>query len=413
MATATAEKTKPAKKKSLLSGTPKKKIVRVRRAHLADEKYTGSEPQWDTEMAEKMSDVEFDRHLTKSFYYYNYHYTSKDLKPELVKWLQEQKHFTLTKDELSKIIKSRWVPITACSLVMAHRVGMPFRERSIKFIESRMREVVQKYDVYIADGGDDLSPEERKAEDKKAEVYRPTIQDRLNEKFSEIVGEMDGWYDEVIMGKDYTPKTYEHLTVMNTPQAMVGKITSYFEKYKAELEEAQAGTCPQLKEAYSTYKAKDFKRHYAFLDAVLDDLGRYAQVKKTTRKVRAKKSPSKEKLISKLKFCKDAPALKLVSINPVDIIGSTELWVYNTKTRKLGKYIADQYAGTLGVKGAGIVGYDEAKSVSKTLRKPEQQLSEFMKSSKVQLRKFLDNIKATETRLNGRVNAEVLLLKAL
>jgi hypothetical protein len=51
--------------------------------------------------------------------------------------------------------------------------------------------------------------------------------------------------------------------------------------------------------------------------------------------------------------------------------------------------------------------------VSKTLRKPEQQISEFMKSSKVQLRKFLENIKATETRLNGRVNAEVLLLKTV
>ena len=84
---ATTETTKPAKavkKKSLLSGTPKKKVVRVRRAHLADEKYTGSEPQWDTERALKMDDAEFDHYMAKSFNYYNYHYTPKDLKPELV-----------------------------------------------------------------------------------------------------------------------------------------------------------------------------------------------------------------------------------------------------------------------------------------------------------------------------------------
>jgi hypothetical protein len=411
MATATAEKAKPAKKKSILSGVTKKKVVRVRRAHLADEKYTGGEPQWDTERAEKMDDKEFDHYLAKSLYYYNYHFSVKDLKPELIKWLQEQTYFEISKDDLGKIIKSRWVSPTACKLVMAHRVGMPWRERSLKFIEAGMREVVEKFDTYNEEDleANTIAPKEQST----ATPYKPTIQDRLNEKFSEIVSEMEGWYDEVIEGKDLVPKTYEHLSVMITPQAMVGRIRAVYEKYKAELEEAKAGTDDQLNEAYAKFKAKDYKRHFAFLDAVLDDCDRYAQTKKTTRKARVKKSPSKEKLISKLKFCKDAPALKLVSINPVDIIGATELWVYNIKTRKLGKYVADQYSGTLGVKGASIVGYDEAKSVSKTLRKPEQQISEFMKSSKVQLRKFLENIKATETRLNGRVNAEVLLLKTV
>ena len=45
------------------------------------------------------------------------------------------------------------------------------------------------------------------------------------------------------------------------------------------------------------------------------------------------------------------------------------------------------------------------------LRKPEQQLVEFMKNSKVQLRKYMYTIKATETALNGRINADVMLLK--
>ena len=407
----TAEPAKPAKaikKKSLLSGVTKKKVVRVRRSHLADEKYTGSEPQWDAERAAKMSDEEFNHYLAKSMYYYNYHYTVKDMKPDLLKWLQEQTYFKISKEDLSKISRSRFVSPTSCKLVLAHQAGMPWREHSLKFIEAGMREAVDKFDLYNED-----IVEEAPSTDKKPEPYKPTIQDRLNEKFSEIVGEMDGWYDEVIVGGDHKPKTYEHLSVMTTPQAMVGRIRTYFERYKNELVEAQAGTDEQLTEAYATYKLKDYKRHYAFLDALLDDLDRYAQVKKTTRKARVKKSPSKEKIISKLKFLKEAPALKLVSINPVDIIGSTELWVYNTKTRKLGKYVPDQYSGTLGVKGASIVGYDEAKSVSKTLRKPELQLSEFMKSGKIQLRKFMENIKATETRLNGRVNEEVLLLRAM
>jgi hypothetical protein len=102
--------------------------------------------------------------------------------------------------------------------------------------------------------------------------------------------------------------------------------------------------------------------------------------------------------------------LKLVSVNPTDIIGCGELWIFNTKTRKLGKYIAAEFQ-TLGVKGTTITGFNENTSVQKTLRKPEEKLKEFKAAGKVQLRKFLDDINATDTKMNGRINEETILLK--
>ena len=39
-------------------------------------------------------------------------------------------------------------------------------------------------------------------------------------------------------------------------------------------------------------------------------------------------------------------------------------------------------------------------------------LKEFSKATKIELRKFLDNIKATETKLNGRISVDVVLLRA-
>jgi hypothetical protein len=87
-----------------------------------------------------------------------------------------------------------------------------------------------------------------------------------------------------------------------------------------------------------------------------------------------------------------------------------ELWVYNTKTRKLGKYVAAEFHD-LGVKGTTITGFDEAKSVQKTLRKPADQLKEFKAAGKVALRKFLDEINAVDTKMNGRINEETVLLK--
>jgi hypothetical protein len=86
------------------------------------------------------------------------------------------------------------------------------------------------------------------------------------------------------------------------------------------------------------------------------------------------------------------------------------LWIYNTKTRKLGKYIAASYK-QLTIKGTSIDGFDVDKSVCKTLRKPDEKLKEFAKAGKIQLRKFLDEIKATETKLNGRISADIVLLK--
>jgi hypothetical protein len=117
-----------------------------------------------------------------------------------------------------------------------------------------------------------------------------------------------------------------------------------------------------------------------------------------------------EKIVAKLKYMKTNEPLKLVSINPADIIGTGELWIFNTKTRKLGKYIAKEF-NTLGVKGTTITNFDEFKSVQKTIRKPEEKLKEFKAAGKVQLRKFLDDINATDTKMNGRINEDIILLK--
>ena len=68
----------------------KSKAPKTQRVRFADEKYTGSEPVWDTERALGFSDADFDHHLRRSFYYYNYHYSQKDCKKYVVEWMQKQ-----------------------------------------------------------------------------------------------------------------------------------------------------------------------------------------------------------------------------------------------------------------------------------------------------------------------------------
>lgn len=106
-------------------------------------------------------------------------------------------------------------------------------------------------------------------------------------------------------------------------------------------------------------------------------------------------------------------------MQPDQIIGASELWTFNIKTRKLGKYIAKNIdpkgmgrAGSgLSVKGTTIIGYDETASVQKTLRKPIDQLKDFKAAGKVKLRTFIDDIATTDTKMNGRINLDTVLLK--
>lgn len=366
---------------------------------LVDEKYTGSEPVWDTERAAQFDDATFDNILRRAFYYYNYFYNQKDLKKYVVEWMKAQGTYTKEDIKAYERASDRALPMTVCSLIKAHKQGMPFRGRHLEFITTELAKVIRE----------SVPEEEEQVKEEKPKAYVPTIQDRMNEKTAETIGELEGHYDEM----DTKFKHYDFLVTNNVPQSQLSKYEDLYTARKAELEEAQAGKDPQLKEGYSHMKAADFKKHYAWIDALVDAIAQYRNVKKATKKVRAPRAVSKEKVVAKLKYAKENKELKIVSVNPADIIGAQELWVYNAKTRKLGKYVADSIQGPLGVKGTTIIGYDENKSVSKTLRKPEEKLKEFAKAGKIQLRKFIEDIKATETKLNGRISADVLLLKAV
>jgi hypothetical protein len=380
----------------------KNKVAKTRNPLFMDEKYTGGEPEWPAESVE-WDEAKFDNRLRKSFYYYNYYYNQKDTKKYVSEWMKASGNYT--KEEVKSFDRAsdKSISMTACSLIMAHRAGMPLRQRHLEFLQTNITEAIAK-----AEG--EPVVEEAVKSSAQVEVYKPTIQDRLAEKTSELIGELEGVYDNVHQNIKVDFKAYDFLTGKNVVQSQLGKYEALYIARKAELEEAQAKTDEQLKEGYRHYKAADFKRMIAWIDNLLAAIEQYRGVKKATKKARVKKAPSKEKLISKLKYAKDDKLLKLVSINPADIIGAAELWIYNSKSRKLGKYVAAPYK-TLGIKGTSIEGFDTDKSVCKTLRKPEEKLKEFNKAGKVQLRKFLEDIKATETKMNGRINADIVLLR--
>lgn len=363
------------------------------------QKHLGGEPNWDTERALKFENAEFEHYLAESLRYYGTHTSSKVLKKYVVEWVQE--NMKLSKEQLALYIQSDadQTSMSVCGLVKAELVGMPMREKNKKYIVDSITKIIE-------------SQENKKAKtEKKKDKPVVNIQDRLAEKTSEIIGEIEGEVDNVFLNKP-TANIYEFITAKNLVQSHISKVKSHFQKQIDEITMVVGGKDDQLNESYSFLKNKDLKRIGEFYVKMMADLDSYASVKKATKKLQVKRPQNKDKLVANLKYLKESKDLKIVSVSPIEILGAQEIWIFDVKTRKIYHYMNKEFS-ELGVKGTTITGFDDNKSIGKTLRKPVQQLSEFIKLGKVALRTFVKNIKTVEVKASGRINANCLLLKVI
>jgi len=370
-------------------------------------------PVWTD--CESMDANQFLRHWHSAMTYYRMEFSGKDLKPAVIKWMtsigcakEDIQAFKKTKDNRCNVTMGA---IASCLLRGMPAVRADFNQG--RDTAAWLRE--QIVDV-IAQGKDDVDEDEvNAAEAAKPVVAQPSIQDRVREAAYRMTEEIEDAIESFQTDpENFDPKAFKMLNLLKGKEVKAAHariIKGFYSRDLAELEELASGKGDeQLREGYSHRSRKQIKILIAFYQEIMMACDMLAQEAKVNRAPRKTKAVSKDKLISKLKYMKTNEPLKLVSVNPVDIIGAGELWIYNTKSRKLGKYVAAEF-NTLGVKGTSITGFDEFKSICKTLRKPEDKLKEFKAAGKIALRKFLDDINATDTKLNGRINEEIILLK--
>jgi hypothetical protein len=370
-------------------------------------------PVWTD--CESMDANQFLRHWHSAMTYYRMEFSGKDLKPAVIKWMtsigcakEDIQAFKKTKDNRCNVTMGA---IASCLLRGMPAVRADFNQG--RDTAAWLRE--QIVDV-IAQGKDDVDEDEvNAAEAAKPVVAQPSIQDRVREAAYRMTEEIEDAIESFQTDpENFDPKAFKMLNLLKGKEVKAAHariIKGFYSRDLAELEELASGKADeQLREGYSHRSRKQIKTLIAFYQEIMMACDMLAQEAKVNRAPRKTKAVSKDKLISKLKYMKTNEPLKLVSVNPVDIIGVGELWIYNTKSRKLGKYVAAEF-NTLGVKGTSITGFDEFKSICKTLRKPEDKLKEFKAAGKIALRKFLDDINATDTKLNGRINEEIILLK--
>jgi hypothetical protein len=241
----------------------------------------------------------------------------------------------------------------------------------------------------------------------------PNIQDRIRMKADECIGELEGQIDDMIVDNfSKTPSPFSVFHTMNIKGVHLKTILEWTKKKRTEFEEIINTDDDQLKEGYSNFKKTELKKIVAYCDQVILDCNKVSETSVNGRKPRKKKVKSPEQLTAKVKYCQEFKELNLTSVDIKSIIGCMQLWVYNTKQRKLGVYNASD-AGGLSIKGSSIVNFNEEKSLQKKLRKPEVTLPEVLSGGKVFLRNVLENIRAVESQLSGRLNEDVIVLRIM
>ena len=266
-----------------------------------------------------------------------------------------------------------------------------------------------------------LIVEEKKATTKN--VYIPSIQERLEEAAVDKTEDLDQWIDDWLTDNKANPlKDKMPLKLFKKNGINLGHlrfVTNWFSGSYEELQELndlptaskRDDMQSQLAEGYSNYSKAQLKELTDFYKRLYDAIDIMKAEQKQTRAVRKPKVKSAQELVKKLKFKPSDGDFGIASINPSEIIDSTAVVVFNTKNRKLGIYYADDHA-QFKVKGTTLQHFSETRSVQRTVRKPNEVLPNWKRVTKHKLKAQFGYLKTTETKLNGRFNADTIILKA-
>ena len=367
-----------ARAKQLIQKVKRSKPISRAVVKSIDDKYYGPEP---VDISKKG--------FTEALNWYNYMYEQEETRPWLFEYLKKIDYSKADVAAIRKLPKYK-VTKTLCSVARILLNGNQLPERNMQYFNDSLNE--------LAAAGRQHNEEREEVATEKVVV---SIQERVRAKISQLLTECEEAIDE-----DPNLNIYEWLKGKEASAQAATAICDFYSKWIKDFEYVDPTHTRQQKK----HNAEQLKRWTQFVY----DCERYVGNKKVTktRKPREKKQKSAIDLVKGLKFQKEFPPLKIVSVTPSDIVGSQQLWTYNTKTRKLTRYDASGPSG-IQVKGTTLIGFDVDKSLTKSLRKPDTIIPSLLSAGKVNLRKFMDDIKTNETKPTGRINIDTILLRVI
>ena len=367
-----------------------KKSAAVKRPKFADEKYLGAEP----EVNENSTQSE----LTRAYNWFNYFYTSDDAKSFTISYL---KSINYDKELIRRIDQVKCVEL--------HNIGWNCRLLSTG--SNLPRGLWDNIETRIKQLSANVVETDETTED-QPQTKVISIQDRINNKASDLIGELeeetDVFFQEGVIQFDIKKWSLEK----GVKPRVAKRIAEHFRPQYEEICEDLEGKDADLVEAYKRWRKPVLKIMALFIKKIIDRMTEVDAAGQAIRKPRAKKIKPAHVLVSTLQFLPEYKELNITSVDPKGIINASQLWVYNPKTRNLSVYHAVGRSG-LSIRGTTITGYDTDASLTKKVRKPEQVVPQVLNAGKVDLRSIMKNLSTTENKANGRINKDTILLRVI
>jgi len=373
--------------------------------------YITKEPEWNKHRL--LTDIEEQQTAFHSCeYFVRTEIPKKKLVASVRNWVKSTSGWS--KEEQKQVLANPdWAfSATGISTYVEYKLGyMP---------ESVANHLFKRKDEWIARGKEVLLEKKEAIKDKKV----ISIQERMKMQIEHICAEWEYCLDCVTDGtmsiKDFDPYTDIVSYRPEIKAAHAKLIIDEFDYAYQEALEVKEWNDPDIKEGYGHFTPKMRKDYLEFFEKINTACNTTIQTKVTVRKARKPRARSKDSIIKKLKYQINDSELGIASIHPTEIVNANEIWIYNTKTRKLGVYHAhtkdprsmNRPGSGLMVKGTTILDYDKETSIQKTLRKPKEQISNWTGKAKTKFTKSFDELTTTGIKMNGRINENTIILKA-
>ena len=337
---------------------------------------------------------------------YGYFYDHKDA----FKWAEAWVKKNRTASELVDFKHSEdWrVNTTLGGLCKMHMAGAQLEEKYMNRINDGINAAIN------------VGKTNRQAEAASSAKPVKTSADILAEKTSDFIADVEGvideYHDTTVIFDAPNYSVYNELKKIAAPKPLAQKVHDYYKPLFDEIEELIVKKTPDLVEGYKHLKtAKEKKDYLEFIKNIIDDCQKYmnaatASKVRNIRKARVKKKVPVEKLVARVKYQKESAEYKLTSVDPAALVGATEVYLFNTKYRHLIQLVASSVDG-FSIKGTTITNIREESCLKKTLRKPEDVLTEIGSTTKARAFKVFSDLKTKAAAANGRLNEETVILK--
>ena len=240
---------------------------------------------------------------------------------------------------------------------------------------------------------------------------RPSVRDYMQDKIAEVIGDLEGQVD-AFLKEDKEFDLYNYLQANSIPKPYCKDIDAWARKRGMEFTDVYKTMDKDTKDGYSNISRRQQANLVKLFGSFIVDIEKYTQFKKANRKPRVTKAKPPAVQVARIKFKKEDIELGIKSVNPSEMVGASQVWVYNVKYKRLAAYRSDSVQG-IQVKGSTLQNYDPDMSECRSIRRPEAFLKVLLDASKVKLRKLLSDLTTKGYDVTGRINDECIIVRVI